>query len=88
MRCIVFPRYTPGATTALAPLGRVQALPRLLDGLCNPRDQSGRNLPRMVQLLREADCYTLIIGDLDRAVEGILDAATHSTPVLKGSISV
>lgn len=76
IRCIVFPRYVPGAATELIPLRRTQALPRLLDGLCNPRDQLGRDLPPLLELLRGAECYTLTVGDLDQAVRRVLDVAS------------
>lgn len=75
IRCIVFPRYVPGSATELTPLRRTEALPRLLDGLCNPRAQLGRDLPPLLELLRGAACYTLTVGDLDQAVHRLIDVA-------------
>ena len=93
IRCIVFPRYVLGAATELTPLRRAEALPRLLDGLCNPRAQLGRDLPPLLELLRGAACYTLTVGDLDRAVRSVLDVAAgpgrpSPTSMQEGSTSV
>ena len=92
VRCIVFPRYVRGAATELIPLRRTQALPRLLDGLCNPRDQLGRDLPPLLDLLRGAECYTLTVDDLPQAARCVLDAAGLGNPIpyamQEGRISV
>ena len=84
IRCVVFPRYVAGAATALTPVRRTEVLPRLIEGLCNPRHQIDSLLPRLVDLLGGADCYTLVSGDLDQAVRlcvprlyGVATATPH-----------
>jgi hypothetical protein len=68
VRHIIFPQYTPGESSALRPLSRTEALARLLPLAFNARRLGGAGIDECIQLVRDANCYRLTIGDLTDAV--------------------
>lgn len=73
---VIFPRYTAGAETELAPLARSAALALLLETCSNSRDALATTLGPLLEMLRRAEPYTLVQGNLDSAVglmERLLD---------------
>jgi hypothetical protein len=69
LKYVIFPQYVPAAATVLEPLPRMSALTLLLEQSFSVQRQGGVGLERSVDLLRRADCYRLIVGDLQSAVE-------------------
>lgn len=82
VRYLLFPRYEPTARTALTPLARGEALPLLLAQLFNPRTALSRDLPSIMAMLRELECYTLSIGTLDQAIARIEELCGSETRAL------
>lgn len=75
---VVFPRYVPGAATALRPLGAAQALGRLLaECLAIPRRLSAASMGTVVEMVERASCWELVSGDLDSAAEQIVALTAH-----------
>jgi len=66
---IVFPRYAPDAGTALRPIGRAEALQRLMrECLVLPEALERRGVEALVRWMREVACFELTMSDLDQAV--------------------
>jgi hypothetical protein len=68
VRHIVFPKYTPGERSTLHPLTRAEALAHLLPLEFNAQQLGGAGIDECIQLVRDAACYRLTIGDLADAV--------------------
>jgi hypothetical protein len=69
VRWIVFPRYAPGAQTALRPLRRADALHRLLEQcLAMPAPLDHAKLDALVRWIGGVPCYELVTSSLDEAV--------------------
>ncbi len=66
---IIFPRYTPKGKTVLKPLGTTQALMSLMQNGWNQKLFPDGGLKVCIELARRARCYTLEMGNLDRACE-------------------
>ena len=67
---IVFPHYGPDRPTALRPLARHEALPRLLRGtyfVSGTLDK--HNLERFIAWIERIDCFDLPLSSLDEAAE-------------------
>jgi hypothetical protein len=65
---VVFPRFAPGATTALEPLRRAEALVELAKNTFGFEGKSRVALDLLADVVRRADCYRLTMGYLDEAV--------------------
>ena len=74
---IIFPRYTPKGKTVLKPLGTTQALMALMRNGWNQELFPDGGLKICIELARRARCYTLEMGNLDRACELIEDLQGH-----------
>ena len=72
VRWIVFPRYTPGAETALRPLPRVEALHRLLVQCASPTPLDQAKVASLVRWIDDLPCFDMPMSSLDEAV-GLLD---------------
>ncbi len=70
---IIFPRYTPKGKTVLKPLGTAQAVVSLMQNGWNQELFHDGGLKICAKLARRARCYTLEMGNLDRACELIED---------------
>ncbi len=70
---IIFPRYTPKGKTILKPIGAAQAIVSLMQNGWNQKLFPDGGLKICAELARRARCYTLEMGDLDRACELIED---------------
>ena len=71
---IIFPRYTPKSKTMLKPLGAAQAVVSLMQNCWNQKLFSDGGLKICIELAQRARCYTLEMGNLDRAcklIEGL-----------------
>ena len=75
VRYVILPRYVPGAPTTLAPIARSVALTGLLEQSFSARRHG---VGAVVGMLRGADCYRLIVGDLHQAVPLLLDLTAPS----------
>lgn len=68
VRFVVLPSYDRGAATRLEPAPRAEMLMRLADSAFHFQDAPRRNLDVLARMLDGADCYRLVLGDLDKAV--------------------
>lgn len=69
VRWIVFPKYSPQARTALRPLGKADALHRLLKQcLAMPAPLDQVKVASLVRWISEIPCYELPMSSLDEAV--------------------
>lgn len=73
IRFVVSPRYKATGPTQLAPLSRAEALHLLAQQCFNFERLGRRGLDALVSVVRGADCYRLMIGDLSSAVAAIED---------------
>jgi len=65
---IVFPKYVEGATTALAPIGRAEALVELAKNTFEFNQHSRARLEQLTHVVRASDCHRLTVGSLDDAI--------------------
>jgi hypothetical protein len=68
---IVFPRYVPGATTEVVPIGRSEAAYELARMTFYFAQAPGRNLRSAARLVERSTVARLRIGDLEEAVAAI-----------------
>lgn len=68
-RLIVAPRFQRGAATTLRPLRRAEALVLVAQSTFRFTEDPARNLDVSARVVAGCDCYELVIGDLDLAVE-------------------
>ena len=73
VKWIIFPRYTPKGKTVLKPLGAAQAAVYLMQNCWNQTLFPDGGLKICIELALRARCYTLEMGNLDRACELIED---------------
>jgi hypothetical protein len=67
---LIFPRYGRNLGTALKPLGRPEALRRLMhECMVLPKLLDETRVERLVRWMRQLRCYELPMNSLDRAVE-------------------
>ena len=78
---VIVPRYVPGAKTALAALGRPQALVALCENSFNLNELGQGGLSALASVVRASSCYRLVVGDLRAATSLILDLLAGSEPV-------
>jgi hypothetical protein len=71
VRFLVFPRYSAGAATELAPIPRSHALERLLETCSNPRESLPTTLGPLLEMLRRVPPYSLVHGNLDAAIDAL-----------------
>jgi hypothetical protein len=71
---VVLCRYDPSAGADLRPISRAEALLRLTACTFRFAERSQAATATLAGLVRGADCYELITGDLDLAVAAVLDA--------------
>lgn len=84
VRIIVFPRYTPGAAPRLRSVHRAEAAFALHHVCFNLLDHRTPALEIIAQLVRGADCYELVSGELRATCDLVHDLvrrtlATHSS---------
>ncbi len=72
VRYVVLPEYMPRARTTLVPLSRSAALARLLPQSFSVCTLGAGGSDALVEMLRTADCYALAAGDLDQALDLLL----------------
>lgn len=72
---LVFPSYSEGATTALTPLGRAEALVEVAANSFNFVDHGSAWLPVLRRLVLECSCWRLTTGDLGEACELLMRLA-------------
>lgn len=68
---IVFPRHTAGAAVALEPVGRAEALVELAHHTIRFDEQARQGLELLAEVIRGAECYRLVAGELDDAVAAV-----------------
>jgi hypothetical protein len=66
---VIFPRYTPNASTQLATMTQGEAAVALMENAINLPVYRGRALTLIGDILRDATCYRMVVGDLREAVE-------------------
>lgn len=67
---LIFPRYGRSLDTALRPIGRPEALRRLMhECMVLPRLLDETRVEKLVRWMRQLHCYELPMNSLDRAVE-------------------
>ena len=69
---VISPRYEAGATTAIEPMSRAEALLLLADCAFYLERFGGAGIELLANVVRDADCYRIRFGDLDEAVRAIL----------------
>ena len=71
---IVFPRYAPGAATALRALGKADTLHRLMrECLAVPEPLDGSRVQSLVNWIRQVNCFELSVRSLAEAVDVLRD---------------
>jgi hypothetical protein len=68
VRYFVFPKYSDDVTTTLTPLPRAEATVEAAKNTFRFNTRSRRSLDTLADLMREAECFRLDIGDLNTAV--------------------
>ena len=72
VRALVFPRFDPAAKTGLEPLGRLEALQRLLaECLAIPAGLDARLVEDLAQWIEGVEAFALPFSDLDSAIDAI-----------------
>jgi Coenzyme PQQ synthesis protein D (PqqD) len=80
VRHIVFPSYSPDATTELKPLGRVAALERLMEEcLAIKRTLTQEAVAWLAEWIEGIDCYELPNSSLQEAVAAVKHLVTPET---------
>lgn len=69
VRYVIFPHYQPRSRTQVVAMSRGEAFGRLLRQSFNLRRHGGRGIRCLTEVLREAKCYRLQIGNLTEAVQ-------------------
>ena len=87
VRYVVLPRYVPGARTTLTGIARSAALLRLLEQSFSARRCGAGGVGAVVEIVRAAACYDLIVGELNRAVALLLDLVESSDLASTSAIS-
>jgi hypothetical protein len=75
---LVFPQYSPRATTELRPIGKAEALARLMKEIlvvAKPLDKHA--VRSLVQWIRRVDCYELPNSSLSQSVQLISSLLSH-----------
>lgn len=78
---ILFPRWTAGAATTFEPLPKVHALLRLVHQSFNYNYLGAVGYNAVVEMVRSAECYTLVYSDLDDVLAKL--SATHLASSMK-----
>lgn len=74
VKAIIFPKYTPGASTSIEPLSKTQALDRMFrECVSMPADLTEDRVSRLVAWIKDVACHTVEFSDLDAAVSAIDD---------------
>ena len=69
---IVFPKYREGATTSLTPVPRVEAFARALEQCVSiPKPLTLADAGALVHWIEQVQCYDLVSGSLEAAIEQI-----------------
>jgi hypothetical protein len=76
IRHVVLPRYRLGGVTELRRVARSVALRQLLEQSFNLRAHGAWGVGRLVDMLRRAECYALSVGELQPAVELLVQLAS------------
>lgn len=74
-RLLVFSRYRPGAATVVTPMSRADAVVEAARSTFRFRERSRRSLDTLTRMVRGADCYLLVTGDLDPAIDVVVELA-------------
>lgn len=72
-RLVVTPCYEQGATTAVLPMRRSEAVVMLAENSFNMDRRGRRGLSALASVVRRCDCYRLTVGDLDQASALVVD---------------
>jgi hypothetical protein len=73
-RLVVLPRYDKGAETTIESVSGGRALLELAQCTFEWQQHGARALYTLAALLRKADCYRLVVGDLEDACDLVIDA--------------
>jgi hypothetical protein len=76
-RAIVSPRFEPGATTALEPITRAEAVMMLAEHAFNFPAHGAAGLDTLAALVRPCLCYRLTVGSLDDACDRVDEVMNH-----------
>jgi hypothetical protein len=66
---VIVPRYQPGQETVLTPISRSLALKELIEQSLDLQLRGAEGLEMLVELVREADCYSLSTSSLKETAE-------------------
>jgi hypothetical protein len=81
IKLVVAHEYRPGAVTELTPLTTAQGAMELLTNSLNLLRYRSRALPLVADVARGARCYRMISGDLNEAVQAIIDLTARRRKV-------
>jgi hypothetical protein len=79
VRHVVFPRYAPGAATALEPVSRARGLIDLGRNAFNLDAFGARGVDVLADVVRDADVHRIVVDDLGAAVGAISDLVGATT---------
>jgi hypothetical protein len=70
---VLFPQYAPDARLRLEPISRGVALIEATKHTFAFRECARVNLDVLAAVVRDAECFTLTVGDLDTAVDAVME---------------
>ena len=76
---IVTTCYQPGAATELTPLSPSEAVIAVARNTFHFAEDPRRHLPTIASVVAQCERYSLVVGDLDRACDLVLDLVTKET---------
>jgi hypothetical protein len=77
---VITPRYVAGATAALIPQSRADAVAMMVANSFNFREYGSAGLRVLAEVARASACCSLTFGDLNEACRLVLEAASASSP--------
>lgn len=79
IRYVVAPSYEAGARTALEPMSRAEAVTTLAGQAFQLGQFGGEGIRLLGRVVEAADCYRVLVGDLDHAVRLVLEMVGRRT---------
>jgi len=67
---VIFPEFKPGAGYALSPLTAAEAGMKFISGHINARNLQGHGFESLMEMVRDAQCYSLKYGGFDHLPAG------------------
>jgi len=79
-RWVIFPQFRQGAQLSLIPETKSLAFTRLSNNSFNYQISMAQGFDTLSRLTQEVDCYRLMFGDLDQAVQALDQLVEDDSP--------